>query len=835
MKNFKHFDTIDFEYKENRKIFEEHFKDILSYDKLNNVEEFFYNNLKPEERRLKILKNFQLVIEKIINEFIKKDIIMRTSNSVWVCINLDSLYSPNIDYSLEYSVLKQIFPRTKNYELALKMVSNNILLATLSRCDLIVLYNRQVKSNYPKELVDEIKFTKGYVVCFHPRFVDICKNLYYRRKIYHREPVVVETTAIIVSQALNNNYFSSPVWLRNSPIEVNEFLNTEFDSKKITKILNILNGQKMKVSMDIFTEIYKYAEITGINSDCVITRNKLSKLIYEIRQKEETEYLEISDDVKTNFQKIISSASILELMKSQYERILKIDGGFFYLSHRLDSRTRIYVHNYPINYQLIHIARITISFYNESKIKIVLTNFKTHPLFIDMWDFILKEVFLQNKIDIDSFLIEEKILIKGSLEEILIKKECWIQILNKVAPKKIRKTADKIKFMQQYFKYFINDDIVKHHEYWTVLFEIKDEKTIYLIYYKEVIIKMINDNYEDVIWLDASSNAVQLISLRMGFTNEKLLKLTNIIDNDLEENNIYSYVTTEINKMNHDEILEKINKKLSPEELISLQNNEDNKKRVMPASYGMTAYENRKKMNQILETDERSLIWNKLTSREKAIISNYFWKLTFEILKKIGYDLDAYKRLCDNQSGNIWFNDYGIPIVNNCYRTSQRNKLLKLIEKLKFKIKNGDDSEKTKKELKKIEFKMREDERLFWKRTKIKIYNKVYTIRINNEPYIRNKKKEKQALVPNSIHCYDASIMFKTIEICNELNIETLVIHDSIGCKNIYTPLLKIIFKTINIFYLKKASIQPPFPFNKPINTNSDLITKIIKSENFFR
>lgn len=79
------------------------------------------------------------------------------------------------------------------------------------------------------------------------------------------------------------------------------------------------------------------------------------------------------------------------------------------------------------------------------------------------------------------------------------------------------------------------------------------------------------------------------------------------------------------------------------------------------------------------------------------------------------------------------------------------------------------------------------------------IYVRIY------HPKMRiDKQQTRQALVPNSIHSYDASVIATVIEICKEFNIEIVVIHDSIGCNLIYAPLIKIIFKIANIIILKK-------------------------------
>jgi hypothetical protein len=125
--------------------------------------------------------------------------------------------------------------------------------------------------------------------------------------------------------------------------------------------------------------------------------------------------------------------------------------------------------------------------------------------------------------------------------------------------------------------------------------------------------------------------------------------LTNISDNTTKYSNIYEYITEEIKKLDHFDIIKKINYKLKKEEIDVLQNNNDNKYRVMPASYGMGKHKNLKNMENLLQ--DRKNIWEKLNDKEKKIIADYFWEKTFEILKNIGFDLKKYKDICKKIEG----------------------------------------------------------------------------------------------------------------------------------------------------------------------------------------
>jgi hypothetical protein len=88
--------------------------------------------------------------------------------------------------------------------------------------------------------------------------------------------------------------------------------------------------------------------------------------------------------------------------------------------------------------------------------------------------------------------------------------------------------------------------------------------------------------------------------------NEKLLMLTNIIENKTKYVGIYSYITEMIKNTNHAKIIKTLNNKLDVTEINNLINDEDTKKRAMPASYGKTLYSNRIDTDNILNADNRS-------------------------------------------------------------------------------------------------------------------------------------------------------------------------------------------------------------------------------------
>lgn len=813
---------------------------------INKIEDAVYNKNNYNEWKFNIYENTRKILEEIVNEMIKKDIDIQTNENVWVTINLDELYNIKL-INIKEEEIKKILPKTKDYDIAEKIINNNIIITTLKRNKDIIFYSKQWKSDKNEEIEDVVKFTKGYKICLKPNLVKNLKKLLYNRKVYTKNPIIVKIKKIENNyDFLDNKNFTSPIWVNFEKIEFDEnlkILKEKIDYDKTIKTINYLNDTKLSVNKSIFEKIYKIANNSDSTGWLLTTENKIKKNIYEIGEKEKnTIIINEWDDVDNiDIIKYSNSAANLELIKNQIERIIKYD-GFFYLSYRLDSRYRIYVYNIPINYQLSHIVRACIKIEEKININNIYKLFEENETIKK--NLYSKEIFIQENLNKEIVIkIEKELKIEYNKElEKKLKIESFIIIAMGFAPKRIRKTEEKINFLLNKWEEFINEDITKNWKKWVDILEIKNKKIFTIISIQECLINIKKDDYTTTYWCDASSNALQLITLRMGKINEKLLMLTNIINNETNYSGIYEYITEEIKKDDHSSIIRKINNKITNDELKKIITEDDTKKRAMPASYGKTMYSNRIDTERSMVEDNRITIWEKMNKNEKKEISDYLWIKTFEHLKKIGYDLEEYKNLFKKEKTEIynWYNDYGLPVIPIKYKKSKRSEMLKKISKLKYiestKIKR-EDIENIEEKIKNYKEKIKEDERIFWKRTKIKVYEETYTIRIKKKSKNVDKRRINLSVVPNSIHSYDSSIMFKVIEICKELGIKILTIHDSIGSSIILMPLVKIVFKISNIYFIKESAKQPPFPFKKKIEYENieDIFKKIIESRDFFK
>lgn len=822
----------------------------INIEELNEVEEKLYKEIcKSEvERKWIIYKNFQKISENIVNEMIYKDIQMLTERTPWVTTNMDSLYNIKMDHiRIHPNISYKILPKSKE-KMRIKIINSNIIITTLFRYEGIVLHNK-MKEDIEFELKEKISFTKGYTVCIKPESVNKMKMYSYYRKCVMTKKTEIKAKSEIMSvkEYLSNKNYSDNIWIKEDNVNelntnkikiLNNILDDKINTKDFVDNINFLNSIELSINKKTINEIYKFIDNNVEINELYITKNKIVENIYKINDKEDNNFKNIDN---MDFQKIINSASMLEIIIKQINKYEK-----FYINNAYDSRMRIYAQTWPVNYQLSHIIRSSILINNDNKIEDIIKNFYNNKEikenYIECKDSLNDKISIDTNIKLDSFINKN---MKWNGEEIKIKKECLIMVLRKLSPNSIKDLNEKLNFAIDNYEEFMDNDILDNWDKWKEKLKIKENKVTYLIGLKENIKKISKNNFSETFWLDASSNAIQLIALRMGCKNEKLLMLTNIIDNKTEYENIYDYVTKKIKEMSHSDIIIKIKNKLNKEDLDSLRDKDDSKYLIMPACYGMGKYKNRINIENKLKDNKK---WMKLDEKEKNIVSDYFWNKTFEILRELEFELEEYKKICNKMKDYdvfIWKNDVDLPIAPINTRKSKRQELIKKLNELKMKKNDILDKEVIKKiesKIKVIKEKMKNDDRLFWKRTMVrikgnKIIKNIY-IRIPNSEKIIDKRMTLQALAPNSIHSYDASVMFLCIKICREIGIEILVIHDCIGCRVIDAPIVKKIFKIANLIILKKSINIIPFPI-KENNINhmeyEKLKIKILESENFFR
>jgi hypothetical protein len=143
-----------------------------------------------------------------------------------------------------------------------------------------------------------------------------------------------------------------------------------------------------------------------------------------------------------------------------------------------------------------------------------------------------------------------------------------------------------------------------------------------------------------------------------------------------------------------------------------------------------------------------------------------------------------------------------MPIILDKEKNINRGEILK-----KIKYKNNEEK-------KRLKDKLNKDDSNYLRKN-IKIDNKKYIkLRYRLKSNIIDKKSLSNALTPSTTHSDDAGILFKSLELCMNYNLECIPIHDSIGSMIYYSSLIKYIFKMSNINFIDFLLEKESFPFN---------------------
>ena len=813
----------------------------LSMKKINDFDEKCLEDLTYNERAYRIMEYYSKIMINIINEMVTSEANLDSNKSIWVVVGLGNLYGTNlISFNKKYLIKDLLDNKIKN---------STLIISTLKRDPEIIFFTKNKKNflekKYPKELIENIKFVRGFKICISPLITSELWKLRYNKKPYKSTYVdCIYKGNNTVGDFIKNSKYNKKVWIKDYiDMGTDNFLQTNIEPK-IVDILNYLGSTPLHINKEIFTYMKKLS-IKTIESISIekLKINIQNNKFYEVEKRLGISTLGEHLDIKKNIQ----SVGIFELIRRQINDIIKYCNNTFFLNYVLDERCRIYADSWPINYQLNHTIRGMIEMDEIKYPNKILENFKNNEF--------LKKYLNMNKCFIfsEKFSASTKKEIKSmisnpEIEE--LEEEMIIMIISSLAPKNINNTE--VRFLEgiKMSKELIDLDVIDFAKKYEI-----EERDIYPLISIRLFcrsIKWNSEHFSRTVWLDASSNSLQLASYRLGETDELLLEKLNIYNNESEDVNIYDFITRKINEIDHNEFLKSINNIISIDDFLKLNRKKDNKRRTMPASYGKTLYTCIKEDNKIFQEDEMNIIWKKIDKEYKIKISAYFWKLNRKILSNLGLDLDRYKKLFNKCIKRYWMNDYNLPIIINNKKYSNRNEIVSKIDFIKFQIKKvieeGSDFyihknswckkediiNTFKEKILKLEKTLKEDEKTFYSRNVIWVNKEKITLRVEREINELNIKDIHKSLIPSSIHSYDSSIIMKCVEICKILGIRILIIHDSIGCSAIYAPLVRLIFVSVNYFYLEQSMIKAPYPLVTPIKEIPKK-EKMLKSKNIFR
>ena len=393
----------------------------------------------------------------------------------------------------------------------------------------------------------------------------------------------------------------------------------------------------------------------------------------------------------------------------------------------------------------------------------------------------------------------------------------------------------------------------------TAVNSIFDKENLNIIQHHRILELAVRGDYTTTYWADASSNALQLITLASGTTNKFLLELLNIIENKTAYKNIYTYISE---KIKNDTTLDNPILTVNYTTVTNTILNADTIKTIaMPAAYGKTLWACYKTIDQKLTETDTTGVWIHLLISERRAIIKKWYKRTYLILGELGLNIKGHIKLCQNILKTTTIKTHlNIPLVSMPVKLLNRAKIRIKIrnakialnsvleDMLKLNIKNkkittpnhhapntapellitiiahvldykqgGKEKElpntdeftvyKLYTAIQKNKRLLEEDD-LYTRRINVSIKPKYrYQFRVQKLSGHRpDTRKNKTAIAPNITHAYDASLLINTLQILQKLNIQALCIHDAIGTNigliAIVTTVYKIeLITTVNEYY----------------------------------
>lgn len=829
---------------------------LLNFGEYSTFETEFFKAKGILDKEMFILVIYCRIVSFSINELTIFEITKILNNKTWMCTNLDSLYNillPELELSLEE--LRKLFPRLKNNDVLQQVLNIKFIIRTLYRDSKIRFVSKSLSEKSVVDvdlfiLLDEIKFIKGYKICYDSSTFSVLKDLIYLYKLPLKKPVLIcHKKEMTVEDYLNNKSFSSPIWIRNINLKLidKSFLMEKVEPLEFTEVLNWLNFTPFRTNYKLLA-IYLERSYDPSQQDwrMISKFNLLGNILSTTTEYDAGVFsIESLSDLDKN--KASMNACVLDLIEKQSKRISKYWDGVWFSEHLEDSRGRIFQKAWPLNYQLNHIVRNTLRIENKNNLsklsKDLFSNcfIKEHINF--EWN-----LFYYQKIDVKKFIkfintkTNWKLNNKNWLEI-----ESILTLVNAISPDKKFGIVNKTEWFYDNFDRLVNINWSKD---WTSIkeeFNFKNKDMLKFIGYVETLKDLKGNIFKNMYWGDASNNVLQLISFRLEIYNETMLRLFNIFENNTKYDGAYSYVSDKL-KETWDTFSTKFPNTLSEKEFLNLIKKEDVKRVIMPSCYGMTKYSCREELKSEFDNRIDLISWKDLNKKTQILIIDFIREEMFNCLKMLDFDIQVYIDLFDKipvKNNYYWFADNKKPIVIQCLKKSKRSKYLfdkRKLDRQVYLVKktdnlvNKDDTLKLlKTEIDKVNKKLSEDDKIFYHRIKVEFGNKNITIRLQKKSEEINWKEVNLARIPGSIHSYDSSILNKSIYILKKLNIKVAPIHDSLGSCIIYAPIVRIVFLAVNIYYLKLNNERSIYPFDKTTNFNEDYFRKIAESTNFFK
>lgn len=774
-------------------------------------------------------------------------------------------------------------------------VDLNIKVATIFRCNLLQLTNNARKARRVG-LAAEIPYTNGTTLIINQVLFKKLKNLLLTTKLPHsKAQTLLFKENGSITALYNNQNFSYKVWVTKFKNRIcTDFLKDTtlkdyyFDIHPLAKILNHLNNTKLRVSRAHFLE-FKHTIEASDSYKCILQHHNCTKtttLVHTILDNS----LEMTSDETFTADALTTKSTndYLEykLIISQLTRILKYSTGDFFLKFVLDGRSRIYVYQWPINYQLNHFIRNIIEIVSQESLWSTYKKFLSsaeyveHKNIYDLWK-IKKINYTKMQQLLDTYKIPLSFADIAQSEPTCLKKlknlllaESLITVLASLAPSEYISLQERVNFTADWLNE--QPDLDKHllekKRFVTNIFEKNDFTQIKKI---KILKKLLTTGeINETWWADASSNALQLIVLTRGTDSKLLLQLLNLIENKTKHKNIYSYIAHELKKLDYAPLISKVD-----DAFLQLINLELAKYIAMPAAYGKTLWSCKKTIKKNLAT--KSTAWVTLSADTQDKLCSLWYFNTFKILNSLGLDLKNHISRCKTNydATKPVYSHFKIPIFTRTSKVLNRSIILRklktkraalcallettpslknyhtladtqlkasLLEELNRPQLDEEATQAVQQALKflnaiqiqqsallKSDLSTRRVNVIVQKTTRIQFR----LTRLNDK--LLDLQRSATAIAPNVTHAYDAAILLSTIESLRQLNVPCMCIHDSIGCRLEHAPIIIYLYKfnlvkTVKEYYYQRSRYYP-YTLDDPYQLASiEFPKELLNSTNLF-
>jgi len=732
----------------------------------------------------------------------------------------------------KYNLCTEIFltdKKTWKYALLLNILIKNSALTT------IIVKKKVIYTSNPtnvKNLNLKLPLAGGWYLLYLTTHTKTPGGI--TKTVSFSQEIIAYTGDFSVESVLSNKNFSKNIWIENDAYDISHADNLFLKNKVI----------RLKLVID--------------------TLNYLNNTVYSLLQPL---YLKIKElYTNTRIKKIFDKNKETSLLNATtLAEIERLQNTYFFLTHRLDQRTRVYVTNIPINYQLNHLVRGLIysdNFHLDSTCKKLATQidinafvktltYKTHETFLGVaraWfkeigkDFFLPEdTSLKNMILLESALDLFKRLGKSEKSEILQLNQGLKQL------KEIYYTD---------LETFLNKGLnSRAQDFILLVCSIK-------IWFTS------NDQWPKIWWHnDASANVIQLLCLKFFVQNTFTLQVANIRTNTTEFPDIYTYILKQLQNKCRAE-----HKQLLSRELI--------KSRVMPGTYGQAFLTFYNIANEIFLDTEDSKYWDSCSKEEQLEFLRWIDTSIWNSLAELDLDILNFLKLCRYVGGYlwnkcVWFNYAGLPIIIYKKKIFDRGAARRRIKRafainlkiernyqfLEQQLQNNPAFERcstrelveklsalrcskpTEQILEKNNLKLNQalafnKKLILLEKKNLQMDEKNYSrknIKYKLLAYLDEKPVElagyikirfqhklgdldrlnlKNNIAASSTHADDASIIIRVSSTLGYLGIPHGVIHDAIGSPIEFSSIIKFIFKNECAEYLEYLINNRTFPFN---------------------